>query len=57
VKEIELKHHVDLIDGKLAFSVNYKIQSSDYNFEVLELAKSCIERWNLFMKDNSLPIN
>ena len=57
MKEIELKHHVDLIDGKLAFSVNYKIQSSDYNFEVLELAKSCIERWNLFMKDNSLPIN
>jgi len=57
VNEWVRKAHLDIINGKIAFYHVYKIRADIYTFDVIELAENCIERWNLFMKDNSLPIN
>ena len=57
VNELVRKNHLDIINGKIVFYHVYIVHADNHILDVLELAKSCIERWNLFMKDNSLPIN
>jgi hypothetical protein len=57
VKEIITKSHFNITDRSFKFSISYNVQADNHNFDALELAKHCIDRWKLFMNDNSLPID